>query len=389
LGNEDFELSSLAIYDEYTISNVNDSRIEAVDAGKVTDASDNQFYYNISQIKNTLMSDKIKRNRVFSSWDAPENKRSMLGLFQGNSPYYKSFKNKLNSFELQLKPYKEYQVLTPIIETIENQFNPEVVDLIPRRSDWKSDIDNLIKGSDNDDFIELANKLLLFLSDCYITLCAHQHKCQFASLESPFSLGDDSKLSKIKGWFEDKNMLEKTIKNHNTQGIYLSNGLLNSLRDESYDDFLKNIRSDKIQKHRDEWLASFYGKNEPFNAKLLNNLIGEVYTLYYESSKAKEYKNIGQDMIWATIPFLLELADVAIRKGISTASELAQKPEILLAAFAVALGSVTIIKLLKPLIGGLIGNAMILAGTKLTEKTALNLMNLQKVTQFDNMICRP
>lgn len=132
-----------------------------------------------------------------------------------------------------------------------------------------------------------------------------------------------------------------------------------------------------------------YGKNEPFNAKLLNNLIGEVYTLYYESSKAKEYKNIGQDMIWATIPFLLELADVAIRKGISTASELFPKPEILLAAFAVALGSVTIIKLLKPLIGGLIGNAMILAGTKLTEKTALNLMNLQKVTQFDNMICRP
>lgn len=389
LGKEDFELSSLAIYDEATISEVNLSRNQAVDAGMVTYATDNQFYYNISQIKNTLERDEIKNRNVFSSWDAPENRHHMLRLFQGNSSYYTSFMNQLNSFKQQLQQYKEFGALKPTIANIENQFNPKITDLIPRRSDWKVDIDNLIKESDNDDFIELANKLLLFLSDCYITLCAHQHECQFASLESPFSLEPKDRLLTTNEWSEIIKRLKKTIQQQNILGIYLSDELLQHLREESFADFLSNIRRDQISNPRKKWLESLYDKSDQFDGKLLNDLIGEVYSLYYPSHEVRKYQNIGQDMTRGTINSLLELADLAIPAGILMGSQLDTKPAIFLLALTAVYKTVKIVKFLKPLYDEQKDYITILTDTKSTGKDVVNQMNLQKVTQFDNMICKP
>lgn len=277
LSREKFELSSLAIYDEDTISDVTKSRTKAVRNNRLKGTSNNSFYRNMSYIKKSLSGSDILAKGVYSSWDKGRNRRHLLSLFRHNHSYYKSFRDHLKSFNNQLKPFDDYDKLSQTMEDLGKAFNYRS-NSTPKRSEWKIPLDTIIRESDNEDFKEVVNKLLLYLDDCYISLHAYQHRCKFASLVSPFSFDE----------YKHKQPAEN-IYQPNIMGVGVDDEVWDALRDECFDEFLKRLRYDHIRSIRDKWLSSLYSDGANFDAKLLRKLINEVFIGYFSGIKIKTF----------------------------------------------------------------------------------------------------
>lgn len=258
-----FGLSSLELYDKETIVDVNKTRQYAVTERMLTASSDNPFYKNLSIIKKEFMSKRLRDKEIYSSWVNEKNGRGLLSLFIDKPQYQDSFKNQMNQ-------YRDYDKLRPALEIIDEQFDTKT-GKIPRRSEWIYHLYNVIDNPKNEkETRNAANRLLLSLNDCYVALCAHQHRCYFVSLQSPFSFSNPQQV------LPD----EEDRFDPDSRHVFISDEVWEAMRDEPYHDFLEKMRQERFRKKRQEWLDSLYRDGRDFNPKLLHYLVGQLYVDY-------------------------------------------------------------------------------------------------------------
>ncbi|HOV17041.1 MAG TPA: hypothetical protein PLF50_06070 [Candidatus Cloacimonadota bacterium] len=337
LSNPTFELSSLDLYDNETIEEVKDTRSEAIKNNLLKSSSKNLYYRNMSRIKSFLLNNDLVDKGIFSSWINDTYNRNMLSLFR-DKPYY------YDSFLETLKRFRDYSELNEVIDLVAEQFDVNTGS-IPRRSDWKLMLDMIINKTSNNELKDAANDLLLYLNDCYVCLCAHQHRCDFASLESPFSFSKDRhKLSIEDDYHSD------------VMSIGLNNKLWNNFREENFDKFLERLHYENIRNIKKEWLASLYSEGRNFDINLLLKLMREIFTQYYKDINITSFSEFQADIY---------------QNGIDT-------------FLGLCLGR-KVIKPLKDCYSEIKNNAIILNIDKFTGVIA-NDISAQITTQYDNKI---
>ncbi|GAB1366734.1 hypothetical protein MASR1M36_16050 [Candidatus Cloacimonadaceae bacterium] len=264
--NTGFELSSLVVYSEEIVQEVQNTRANAVERGLIAEKTINGFYYNIWLIR-TMIEEKslLLNHNNLSSW---KNNNYMLSYFTDNEL-------KHNAFIKTITQFRDHDKLKPITDIVLPQFNPKITSL-PLRSAWKIELDAVIDNA-SDELLNQAQVMQKYLSNCYITLCAYQHGCFYSSLTDPFNLNE----------IGDTDNVENHFKGTTQFGFGLHVSVFTSLGEESLVDFSNQFRRESVQKYHSIWLDNLMSKND-IDQDSLAKLFMQTLLPYYTQSELIE-----------------------------------------------------------------------------------------------------